>query len=225
MSEDDTNEENPLRKLIGDENFFAMPEADRLWMSNTVSRVEHEAIMEVISSVDTGGEEEDEDARGAEFDLEGNLVGGTPMPKSVRKILRKILGETEEQDRDHGHIAASAAYTLSSAQFAGSRTATSYVLDQMEEDGDLRQREAVAAYVMFDEMQAVRYLEQSVYNHAASLAAATPLGMTNVTRDEFEEIVKDQQRKVFKRLLASAHKAVVTSFRSRFEALSDEDIL
>tara|TARA_R110000744_G_scaffold245351_1_gene362076 strand:- start:5 stop:655 length:651 start_codon:yes stop_codon:yes gene_type:complete len=216
MSDDDTNEENPLRKMIGEENFFAMPEADRLWMGNVLSRIEHEASLHE--------DEEEEESGGAEFDLEGNLTGGTPMPKGVRKVLRKILGATEEEDRNPGQIAASTAYNLSTAQFAGSRTAASYVIDQMEEDGDLRTREAVSAYVMFDEMLAVRFLEQSVYNHASAEAAGTPCGMKDISIAEFKEMVQGQQKKVMKRLLAAASKAVVASFENRFEAMSEGEV-
>jgi hypothetical protein len=223
MSDDESSEENPLRDLIGEENFLAMPEEDRLWMANTVARVEHEGIVESIRAASIEGEQEDEERQSAEFDAHGNQVAGTRMPKSVRVLLRKILGETEDQDRNHRQIAAGAAYSISAAQFAGSRLSASYVIDQMEEDGDLQEREAVSAYIMFDEMLAVRFLEQSVYNQACAAAANTECGMQHISRAEFREIVEDRQRLVMKRLLAAASKAIASNFEGRFESLTEED--
>ena len=204
MSDDDTNEENQLRNLIGEEGFLAMSEADRLWMASALGRIKHEAGLH-----GDGGKEK--------------FNSSEPELAGARRMLRKLLGATEEEDRNPGQIAASAAYALSTAQFAGSRTAASYVIDQMEEDGDLRTREAVSAYVMFDEMLAVRFLEQSVYNHASAEAAGTPCGMKDISIAEFQEIVQRQQKKVMKRLLAAASKAVVVAFEGRFESMSEEE--
>ena len=221
MSDDDTSEENPLRDLIGEENFAAMSEADRLWMANTVARVEHEAVMEAISGVSIDGEQEDEEARAAEFDAHGAQVSGPKMPKGVRMLLRKILKETEDEDRDHGNIASAAAGAACASLYTGARVSASYALEQNERDGSLTRHEAVTAQIMFDEMMAVRFMEQAVYN-GAHVAAVR---LDGVSLGEFKEIVQAQAEKVLCRLVDASRKAAMGSVEERFEYLGDEEEL